>query len=197
MKLPLVINFLGGPGCGKSSTAAHLFALLKWEGITTELVTEYAKDKTWEKSFNTLENQIYVFGKQRHRMWVLENQVDVIVTDSPIILSLVYGRNLSDNFRGLILEQFNAFTSLNYFIDRNKPYYKIGRSQTEVEAKQIDQDILDLLGDAKIPYNHILGGPEGLPALRDNVMAHLERLKQVAPLQPGTLIEVSDVNPQI
>lgn len=47
-KKPLVINLFGAPGAGKSTGAAIVFAELKKRGVNAELVTEFAKDKTWE-----------------------------------------------------------------------------------------------------------------------------------------------------
>ena len=44
-----VINLFGGPGAGKSTTAAGLFYEMKVRDIKCELVTEYAKDMTYEK----------------------------------------------------------------------------------------------------------------------------------------------------
>lgn len=46
MKNTLVVNLLGGPGCGKSTGAAYIFSQLKMRNIDAELVTEFAKDKT-------------------------------------------------------------------------------------------------------------------------------------------------------
>ena len=59
----IVVNLYGGPGSGKSTTAAGIFSELKMLGLNTELVTEYAKDKVWEKHESILDNQIYVFAK--------------------------------------------------------------------------------------------------------------------------------------
>lgn len=42
----LVVNLFGGPGSGKSTGAAYVFARLKMLGYNAELVTEFAKDKT-------------------------------------------------------------------------------------------------------------------------------------------------------
>ena len=50
----VVINLFGGPGCGKSTIAAELFAILKKQGYEVELVTEYAKDKVWEESLKSV-----------------------------------------------------------------------------------------------------------------------------------------------
>lgn len=43
-----IINICGGPGIGKSATAAKLFAKLKEGGVNAGLVTEYVKQWAWE-----------------------------------------------------------------------------------------------------------------------------------------------------
>ena len=47
----LCVNLFGGPGIGKSTTAAGVFNLLKLHGIETELITEFAKDLVWEERY--------------------------------------------------------------------------------------------------------------------------------------------------
>ena len=79
-----------GPGSGKSTGAAYIFAKLKMAGINCEYVTEYAKDKTWEGAKEELNCQIYITGKQVWRMTRVYGKVDVIVTDSPIALGSQY-----------------------------------------------------------------------------------------------------------
>ena len=59
-------------------------------GVNAELVTEFAKDKVWEESKAVFQNQQYIFGKQYFRLTRLEGKVDVVVTDSPILLSAYY-----------------------------------------------------------------------------------------------------------
>ena len=56
---PILINVCGAPGAGKSTLSAYVFAKLKMMGINCELVTEFAKDKVWEKNNEALSNQIY------------------------------------------------------------------------------------------------------------------------------------------
>lgn len=87
------INLFGAPGAGKSTLAAIVFAKLKMMGINCELVTEFAKDKVWEKNNEALSNQIYIFAKQYYRMSRCAGQVDVIVTDSPLFLSPFYNKD--------------------------------------------------------------------------------------------------------
>lgn len=142
---PIVINLLGGPCTGKSTLAADLFSTLKKMGIECELVMEYAKDKVCEESYHTLDNQIYVFGKQLHRMWRLIGKVDVIITDSPLLLSILYDKKKNKTFRKLVLEQYYQFKNITYFIERSFDYNENGRYQNEDEAKKLDNELLKLL----------------------------------------------------
>lgn len=139
----LIVNLYGGPGSGKSTMAAALFAELKESGITAELVTEYAKDKTWEEAFHVLNDQLYIFAKQYHRLWRVASKVDVIITDSPLLLSATYDNSRCEELRKLIFAKHKEFNTLNVFLKRVKKYQTTGRSQTEEEAIKIDYTIYD------------------------------------------------------
>lgn len=65
----LLVNLMGGPSTGKSTVCAMIFARLKRMGVDCEMALEYAKDVVWEEGFRKLSNQIYVFGKQYHRIY--------------------------------------------------------------------------------------------------------------------------------
>ena len=67
--MALICNIFGGPGVGKSTTAARIFVGLKDLGINTELATEFAKDKSWEGAHSTLACQPYITGTQ---IWRIE-----------------------------------------------------------------------------------------------------------------------------
>ena len=140
----IIVNLYGGPGSGKSTMAARLFSELKESGIVAELVTEYAKDLTWQESYYELANQIYIFGKQQHRIWRVYGKVEVIITDSPLLLGLIYGDS-STTFKNLVIEEHKSRTSVDIFLNRIKPYSKIGRNQTEDEAREIDSKIKNIL----------------------------------------------------
>lgn len=52
----ICVNFFSGPGAGKSTLAAYVFSKLKMMGVNCELVSEFAKDKVWEKNNEALSN---------------------------------------------------------------------------------------------------------------------------------------------
>ena len=90
MSKTLVCNLHGGPGTGKSTTAAQVFASLKLKGVNAELVTEYAKGWAWQDRKIKPLDQFYLFGKQLHREYLLYDKVDVIVSDSPTAIAAFY-----------------------------------------------------------------------------------------------------------
>lgn len=152
-----VINLIGGPGCGKSTTAAGLFYELKKKGYSVELVTEYAKTRVWEDALKTLKDQIYVFGKQHHSQWKLEGKVDYIVTDSSLLFSIIYGGDqVTEAFESLVIEDFKRFNNVCIFLERTGiDYERNGRLETSQEAEEIDKRILRLTEKHKIPITRV------------------------------------------
>ena len=150
--MAIVINLFAGPGVGKSTTAARIFAELKLKGVNCEMALEFAKDKVWEESFKTMDDQIYIFGKQFHKIWRLKDKVDVIICDSPLPISIVYDKENSEAFHTLIMEQFNKFTNFNYLLERGGEYQTEGRVQTEDEAKEVDKTVKRTLDEQGIKY---------------------------------------------
>lgn len=155
MKETLVINLIGGPGSGKSTCASGIFYELKKLGINCELSLEFAKDKVWEESYNVLSDQLYVFGKQYHKLFRLKNKVDVIITDSPLIISIHYNKMTSKYFNNLVVEQYHTFNNLMYFIKRGETYQSEGRMQTLEESEMIDSDIKNILHNYDINYTEL------------------------------------------
>jgi len=156
----LLVNLYGAPGAGKSTTAAGLFFLLKTHGFNAEYVSEFAKDLTWEKRHVTLKSQPYIFGKQLRNLERLIDQVDVIVTDSPLLLSSFYGKkyaNYPDSFYQSVRDISATFNAKNFVIGRTKSYNPSGRNQTEEESDQIAEELLSFLRGENVTYRLIKG----------------------------------------
>ena len=121
-------------------------------GVDCEMALEYAKDRVWEEAFATMDDQIYVFGKQYHRIWRLNGKVEVIITDSPLPLSIYYAKMDSNYFSDFVIEQFNKFNNMTYVIERNSVYNPNGRVHTEEQSKEIEKQIKIMLDKYNIPY---------------------------------------------
>jgi len=169
MDRKLVINLFGGPGSGKSTISAGVFSLLKLQGINCELITEFAKSLVWQESTCGFEDRIYILGNQYHEMFVLKDKVDVIITDSPLLLNLLYNE-VSEAYIKLTLELFNGFDNLNYYINRKKEYNEIGRMQTEDEAVNIDHKCKKMLNKNEIGHKQISGNFNGVNDIVNDVL---------------------------
>ena len=169
----LVTNLFGGPGLGKSTLAAGVFSLLKLHGVNAEYVPEFAKDLTWEERHKTLANQYYIWAKQYHRMWRLSGEVDVIITDSPLLLTLMYGE-ICDTHRDTVLQTFgDTFDNVNYVLHRVKDYNPKGRNQTLQEAREVDASVTEMLQSKQIPYTTVTGDYTGINHITKTVLALL------------------------
>jgi hypothetical protein len=161
-----VINLIAGPGAGKSTNAFALMAYLKQKRFNCELVHEYAKWCTWMDKQRTLDDQLYVFAKQHHMFYNLRDQVDYVVTDSPLLLSLYYmghGMNSFENnsvwqyaFEHLVTSTENMYENQYFFIERgDRKFVQAGRNQKEDECKEIDQQLLKMLAFYQVPYHAV------------------------------------------
>lgn len=149
-----VINLFGGSGCGKSTTAALLFARMKLNGFHVELVREYVKYWAWNDRKVREWDQLYLLGKQSAYESMLYGKVDFIVTDSPILLAGIYQEYRSegkDKYVGYAAKSFmnhassNGVEYKNFVLERTKPFDPRGRWETEGQAKEIDQFVRDYL----------------------------------------------------
>lgn len=171
----ILVNLFGAPGAGKSTGAAYIFSQLKMRGVNAELVTEFAKDKVWEESKAVFNNQAYIFGKQYFRISRCADKVDVVITDSPLLLSLIYNNDpvLGEEFNEVVRKVMNNYDCKNYYLARTKEYNPIGRFQTEEESDAIADEILDLLNKEQLPYTIATGDVSGYDAIVEDILKTL------------------------
>ena len=168
----ILINLYGGPGSGKSTGAAYIFSKLKMAGINAELITEFAKDKVWEESKEVFNNQAYVFGKQYFRISRCAKKVDVIVTDSPLLLSIIYNKDpvLGEDFNKVVKNVYHSFNNRNFFLNRVKSYNPIGRFQTEEQSNEISTSIFNLLKSNNIKFDVEEGNFDGYDNIVNQIL---------------------------
>lgn len=174
-----IINLFGGPSVGKTIYASGLFSMMRLQGYNCELIVEYAKDLAYEKRIGTAKNQIYVFGKQYKRMQsVIDNDVNYLVTDSPLLLSLVYEpENYFSSFKSLVREVFSGMNNVNFYLTRGLPYSTVGRFQTEEEAKQIDNTVLNVLHENGVEYKLLDVSSNEPKILLEEMISYIEDKK--------------------
>lgn len=158
-----VINFFGGPGCGKSTTAAFLFGHMKVNNDKVELIHEVAKDFVWEDWGHIFGEQDWIFAHQ-HRLTrrLIGHDIDYAVVDSSILLSLFYmPDDFPKSFRPFVRDVFDSYNNINIFIDRNPnlPYIQAGRNEDEQQAIEIDRRIRAYFEENQIPCYHVTAGP--------------------------------------
>ena len=155
MKKTIFVNLFGGPGTGKSTLCATIFADLKKRNIECEMALEYVKDLVWEESFEKIKNQLYIFGKQQNRLFRLNGKVDVVITDSPLLNSIVYYNGDNPHFSDVVMFEFKKLNSINYYITRSFGYVENGRMQTLEGAIEVDSSYKKLLDENDIEYQSI------------------------------------------
>lgn len=156
------INLFAGPGAGKSTTAAGLFALMKKAGESVELVTEHAKDMVYEEHSYSFSNQMAFLAEQDKRQHRLIGKVRYVVTDSPLLLSDIYAdptsRHGSATFGNTVRWLFRGYRNLNFLLERplSGIYQSEGRLQATLsEAQQADFKIGSYLRHHGFGYIHI------------------------------------------
>lgn len=178
---PLVVNFYAGAGAGKSTIAVTGHGFSKMHGITSEYTGEEAKDLAFEGRLELDIDDIQLFAEQRHRQWRLGGKVDVIFSDSPLLLSSIY-RSDDTLLDALVLQEFNKYENMNFYVVRKKRYVKAGRRETKEEATKIDDKTRKFLDNHHIPYTVIEGTPEGANTVLEMVLKKLN-VKQLYRIQ--------------
>ncbi len=160
-KMTHYINFLGAPGAGKSLMCALTYVELKKKHMSVEIVSEYAKQLVYMKDYEMLNNQWIVSYNQYKMLKSMENVVDFVCCDSPLLLGLFYNEYHSQNVcdvsktKEMILSKITELEKDNnssyIFIERNTnlPFEKHGRIHGEQEANIIEvkmKEMFDTLG---------------------------------------------------
>lgn len=184
-KRPLVVNFIGAPGAGKSTLAAAVFAKLKMHGISCELVDEYVKGAVWENRMKIIKNQLYLLAKQYQKIARVSDSVDIIITDSPVVLGIYYNRRNAPDFdfdekifAPLVLNCYNAFNNLNFFVKRHYKYEAKGRYQSEEEAKNMEKELINLNKQYNIKSINVISSEKTADEIAEKLVEYVKNKKE-------------------
>ncbi len=137
------INLYGGPGVGKSTLAAEIFACFKKAGEQIELVQEWAKLLAYAGKRPTIWDQVEGFSRQLRTEEKLQRMGVSVVTDSPLRLQAFYATRLSQPIgTGLYyaaVEFDREFPPVELLIKRKFDYDSAGRFESLDAAKEIDE----------------------------------------------------------
>lgn len=152
------INLYGGPGIGKSTVTALVFAALKVKGFNAEMINEYAKELVYEgidltKASKHLQNKILI--EQIKRELLFEDKVDYLITDSPIMLNAYYNKDP----KALEMAKLHQSTNdIHFFLQRGFENFETkGRSHNKKESLEIDDKMTNFLIKNKIDLKMISG----------------------------------------
>jgi ABC-type dipeptide/oligopeptide/nickel transport system ATPase component len=140
--MTIVVNLVGGPCCGKSTTAAGLFSIMKLQtDKKVEIVTEVIKDYVYDENKGAMTDQVLITAQQNHRLRRLDGKVDFIVSDASLLNAVVYNEFYHDieNLSTELSKKLFALYDNEVFLLPRKPQYdQYGRTQTLEEAKHLD-----------------------------------------------------------
>ena len=140
-----VINCFGSPNSGKSTLAPYLFSTCKSRGANCEIILEAAKDYIYEKNKVKIWNQPYVFGEQLQRMIRAIEDVDFIITDSPLLLSIIYTPDCFSELKSLAKQTYSYFDNYAYMLPVFPKYQNTGRRHSKAESTKLSKAILELV----------------------------------------------------
>ena len=153
----VVINLVGGPCCGKSTTAAGLFAALKLRSKQkVEIVTEVIKDYVYDENKMAMQDQVLITAQQNHRLFRLNGKVDFVVSDASLLNGIIYNEfyndpgNISSSIAYNLYQQYHNEV---FLLPRKTEYDQYGgRTQTLEEAQELDLLFVENLKAMNIPF---------------------------------------------
>lgn len=157
-----IINLFGGPGTGKSATAAGLMYKFKKQHINCDAPYEFPKQLAWDNNNEAIKDQLYVLANQHRGIVKSYGKVDYIILDSPILLSLTYKYNVGEypatlygeSFDKMVLDIYNQYDNINIMLKRTEGYHNDKeRYHNLEESKKLDDVIEKSLIDNNVPYH--------------------------------------------
>lgn len=149
--IPKRICFYGGPGVGKSTIGARLFADIKQTKIRVEYAIEHVKNWTFINRHIDKWDQPYLLGRQiQYSHYPLQSGADLVIEESPPELNSWYanyfGMTSSRKLMDVAWEYSMVYPTLHVLLIREDSFYdSFGRFQEIDDAKRIDTAVKEML----------------------------------------------------
>jgi len=161
------IALVGGPGCGKSTQASHFFSILKSNGYKIDQIQEWCREAINDgKLPYTPWAQFWIYEEQLKKETCIPDEIDYMVTDSPVFLSYIYAviNSTIEEDNWLLVKMYEKFLSGikrydSIFICKRENKYVLDgtRRQSEEHAIEIDNMIINMLDYHKVQYTVLSG----------------------------------------
>lgn len=175
MKRTIVVNLIAPPNSEKTKTATLLYEELLKRGVTCGLANQNRENQEFAR-YSSVKDEIYLFSKQFHQMFRLHGNVEVIVTDKPLMLSLYYnhkfGQGYYNRLNDLILEQHGNFYNMNFYLDNGFPSHEYDMSKKEL--MEMDEELKDILKLYNIDYTVITDSTKRVQEMANLIFAEVE-----------------------
>jgi hypothetical protein len=180
MPKPILIEFISGPGAGKTTAASLLWTILKQRGVHVEFQREVATQFLLNNRADVLSNSpllLLATAMDQLDLLVKKHKFDVVVTDTSLNLGPFYAQNSPylKHLKGITDLFLSGFDVITIEVLRNpdRVYIPKGRVQSFDEAKQIDQLCYDFL----VPDFTVIGKQQGSDYLKPVVDLVLSKIK--------------------
>lgn len=146
----ILINFFGAPGSGKSTAAALTYARLKKEDCRVELVRECTKAAVYGGALQGSIDSMSVLRTHETEVEILSPHCDVVVMDSPFLMTACYSDREEVKERAIKLHfgrpSYNVFMCLpispsDYRLDGRWEDYDASKKREEAILKL--EEIID------------------------------------------------------
>ncbi|MBQ9183341.1 MAG: hypothetical protein IJ143_06135, partial [Neisseriaceae bacterium] len=145
----LLINVYGSPATGKSFTAQNITAILHENGIDCEYIAEYATELIQQGRTDELKDQITVTSEQRRREVEAFKRTNLVITDSPTALGMLYSPKEQKAEVIKFGEQSDKTPHINILLRHNAEslatFSMNGRIHGKEESLRIQSEIVAML----------------------------------------------------
>ncbi|HBR01146.1 MAG TPA: hypothetical protein DD738_00870, partial [Ruminiclostridium sp.] len=142
--------------------------------MNVEYVPEYAKELVWEGNLSELQDQRSLFEIQSSRIDRLLGKVDVVVTDSPVLLNAIYDPQHDQKLYAEVIKKHREHNTLNLFVQRGSEFQQAGRIHDLSQSQEIDRGIQSLLTQENVPFETV---------------THADYLQAVQDVQPNNQVQ--------